>query len=305
MEFKERVKEIKTDGIHILQMNIGKKCNLSCTHCHVMAGPARDEMMSMETFLKAMEVYDKYGMDTIDITGGEPTIHPQIGEMMKEAANRGGKILLRTNLVGLEKRPELIKLFKENNVDLIASMPCYMKENVDAMRGDGTFEKIVEAIRALNSEGYGEGYKLDLVYNPGGAFLPGPQADLEGAYKEMLGAMGLKFSNLFCMTNIPLGHFKTQLEEKGELEEYNALLEDSFNPATVESLMCRYQISVSFDGKVYDCDFHQMTDLGAMSYKTLDDLLVAESAEREVKLADYCYGCTAGAGSSCGGALNG
>lgn len=304
MKFSERVKDTATRKIDILQINVGKKCNLSCTHCHVMANPNRDEMMSIDVFDKCMKIYDKFSMSTIDITGGEPTMHKDIAYFIEESAKRTDNLILRTNLVGLDKREDFIKLLVDKKVNIVASMPCYTQENVDAMRGSGTFNKIVDTIKVLNKFGYGKDLKLDLVYNPLGAFLPPSQSDLEIDYKNELDKLGLEFNNLLTITNIPIGCFKNQIEETGELEEYKTLLEDNFNEATLDNLMCRYQLSISYDGKVYDCDFNQMEEVECSSYKNVGDVLGLEKLDREIVFKDYCYGCTAGAGSSCGGSLD-
>lgn len=304
MKFNEKVKDNATKNIHILQLNIGKKCNLSCTHCHVMAGPKRDEMMSKNIFDKCMKIYDKFSMDTIDITGGEPTMHKDIEYFIKEACQRSKNVILRSNLVGLDNREDFIKILTDNKVNIVASMPCYTEENVDAMRGEGTFNRIVASIKVLNKYGYGKELKLDLVYNPLGAFLPPAQSNLEVDYKNELEKLGLEFSNLLTITNIPIGCFKNQLENTGELEDYRVLLEENFNEATVDNLMCRYQLSISFDGKIYDCDFNQMEELECNSYNNVDQILELDNLNREIVFADFCYGCTAGAGSSCGGSLD-
>lgn len=304
MLFKDRVVDNKTKNIHILQLNIGKKCNLECTHCHVMANAKRNEMMSQKVFLKALEVYKKFNFDTIDITGGEPTIHKDIEFFIKESAKISNKVILRSNLVGLSNRLDFIKLLANNNIELVASMPCYTRENVDSMRGFGTFDEIVKSIKVLNEFGYGDKLKLDLVYNPMGAFLPPSQNQLEKDYKVELEKLGLKFNNLLTITNIPIGCFKNQIDKSCELLEYKQLLEDNFNESTVDNLMCKYQVSVSYDGYIYDCDFNQMEDLKCNNYKSLDDILKLDTLSRDIVFEDYCYGCTAGAGSSCGGALN-
>lgn len=303
MEFRERVKG-NIDQIHILQLNIGKMCNLKCSHCHVESSPKRSEKMSRKVFDKAMKVYDRFSFDTIDITGGEPTLHPKIEYFIEEAAKRSNNVILRTNLVDLHKKKSLMKILVKNDINVVASLPCYTEENVDTMRGHGTFKKAVESIRALNKYGYGKEMNLDLVYNPLGAFLPPCQQSLEEDYKRELSKFNLDFSNLLTITNIPMGYFKEDLINKGQYEEYMTLLEENFNEDTVDNIMCRYQISVGFDGKVYDCDFNQMEDLEIEEYSSVDELLNRGSLDREIIFKNYCYGCTAGSGSSCGGALN-
>ena len=303
MNFKDKV-DNQIKDIHILQLNIGKVCNLKCSHCHVEASPKRSEMMSREIFDKAMKIYDKFSLDTIDITGGEPTLHPEIDYFIEESAKRSKNVILRTNLADLNKKTSLIKQLSEHKINIVASLPCYTKENVDKMRGHGTFEKALKSIKVLNDYGYGKELSLDLVYNPLGAFLPPSQKSLEEDYKRELSNYGIEFTNLLTITNIPMGYFKEELTKEGRYNEYMGLLKENFNEDTVDNIMCRYQISVSFDGKIYDCDFNQMENLEIKEYPTLDKILEKDSLSRNIIFENYCYGCTAGAGSSCGGALN-
>lgn len=303
MNFKDKV-DNQIKDIHILQLNIGKICNLKCSHCHVEASPKRSEMMSREIFDKAMKIYDKFSLDTIDITGGEPTLHPEIDYFIEESAKRSKNVILRTNLADLNKKTSLIKQLSEHKINIVASLPCYTKENVDKMRGHGTFEKALKSIKVLNDYGYGKELSLDLVYNPLGAFLPPSQKSLEEDYKRELSNYGIEFTNLLTITNIPMGYFKEELTKEGRYNEYMGLLKENFNEDTVDNIMCRYQISVSFDGKIYDCDFNQMENLEIKEYPTVDKILEKDSLSRNIIFENYCYGCTAGAGSSCGGALN-
>lgn len=303
MNFKDKV-DNQIKDIHILQLNIGKVCNLKCSHCHVEASPKRSEMMSREIFDKAMKIYDKFSLDTIDITGGEPTLHPEIDYYIEESAKRSENVILRTNLADLNKKTSLIKQLSEHKINIVASLPCYTKENVDKMRGHGTFEKALKSIKVLNDYGYGKELSLDLVYNPLGAFLPPSQKSLEEDYKRELSNYGIEFTNLLTITNIPMGYFKEELTKEGRYNEYMGLLKEHFNEDTVDNIMCRYQISVSFDGKIYDCDFNQMENLEIKEYPTVDKILEKDSLSRNIIFENYCYGCTAGAGSSCGGALN-
>lgn len=303
MNFKDKV-DNQIKDIHILQLNIGKICNLKCSHCHVEASPKRSEMMSREIFDKAMKIYDKFSLDTIDITGGEPTLHPEIDYFIEESAKRSKNVILRTNLADLNKKTSLIKQLSEHNINIVASLPCYTKENVDKMRGHGTFEKALKSIKVLNDYGYGRELSLDLVYNPLGAFLPPSQKSLEEDYKRELSNYGIEFTNLLTITNIPMGYFKEELTKEGRYNEYMGLLKENFNEDTVDNIMCRYQISVSFNGKIYDCDFNQMENLEIKEYPTVDKILEKDSLSRNIIFENYCYGCTAGAGSSCGGALN-
>ena len=307
MKFSDRIKNNETnDKISILQLNIGKRCNLKCTHCHVEASAEREEMMDRTTFDKSMKLYDKFSMESIDITGGEPTIHKDIEYFIEESCKRSKNVILRSNLVGMYNRDSLIKLLKDNRVNIVASMPCYTKENVDSMRGDGAFDEIVKSLRKLNEVGYGtdDSLKLTLVYNPMGDFLPPNQKDLESDYKRELDLIGIKFTDLITITNLPVGCFRNKLMREGTLDSYMKLLEDNFNENTVNKIMCRMQVSVSYDGKIYDCDFNQMENLPCESYSNLDEALEKDSLKREIIFKEYCYACTAGAGSSCGGSLN-
>lgn len=304
MDFKKRVKDDETKNIEILQLNIIKACNLKCTHCHVKSSPDRKEIMSKEIFDKTILAYEKFGLNTIDITGGEPTIHPMIDYFLNESIKRSENVIMRTNSIGIMRKEKLVKILKENNINLVVSLPCYSKENVDSMRGLGSFEKIIKSLKFLNGLGYGKQKKLDLVYNPSGAFLPPSQKELEKDYKRELEKENIVFNNLLTITNIPIGYFGENLKKNNNYEEYMKLLEDNFNENTLEGLMCRNQISVDTNGNIYDCDFNQMEKLKCKSYKNIDELLSKNNLKRNIKFKNYCYGCTAGAGSSCGGALN-
>lgn len=306
MNFIERVEDDKTKDITTLQLNITKRCNLRCTHCHVEASINRNEEMSIETFDKAMKVYDKFSFKSIDITGGEPLLHKDIEYFIKEATKRSSDVILRSNLVGMKKRRELMKLLKENKVNIVASLPCYTKENVDEMRGNETFCEAIESMKVLNELGYGvdEKLRLILVYNPMGGFLPPSSKDLIDDYRRELEKLGVTFTDLITITNIPMGCFKKKLAIEGELENYENLLESNFNPKTLDSIMCRTQVSVGYDGKIYDCDFNQMEDITCNEYSNLDEALKLVNLDRNIIFRNYCYGCTAGFGSSCKGALN-
>lgn len=288
------------------QVNIGKLCNISCNHCHVEAGPNRTEVMDLETMDYCLKVFENNGFKTMDITGGAPEMNPNFRYFLDKAIKIAEKVIVRTNLVILTEDGylDLPKHFADNRVELVASLPCYTEDNTDAMRGKGVFEKSIVALKTLNSLGYGsqDDLVLNLVYNPGGAFLPPCQELLTEDYrKRLLEDHGIVFTNLFTITNNPLGRFKRSLEYNNKLDEYMQLLEDNFNPSTVENMMCRDQISVSWDGYIYDCDFNQMIDMKA----NLDKVHISEVDSifiRNIKTGNHCYACTAGAGSSCGGA---
>lgn len=289
-----------------LQVNVGKLCNIACTHCHVEAGPNRTEIMSKETLDHCLRVFKEFGFKTMDITGGAPEMNPNFRYFLNEAVNIAEKVIVRTNLVILleEGYKDLPRLFADKKVEVVASLPCYTEDNTDKMRGKGVFDKSIEALKILNDYGYGkeDDLVLDLVYNPGGPFLPPCQEGLTEDYrKRLMDDHGIVFTNLFTITNNPIGRFGKGLESEGKLEGYMELLEDNFNPDTVENMMCRDQISVSWDGYIYDCDFNQMIDLKAdvekINIKDLDSVDI-----RKIKTGNHCYACTAGAGSSCGGA---
>ncbi|MDR1017533.1 MAG: arsenosugar biosynthesis radical SAM protein ArsS [Lachnospiraceae bacterium] len=311
-DFNNRVELDKyrytNDHIKVVQVNIGKRCNLSCHHCHVEAGPNRTEVMSKDVMEAVISYVKKFNIDTVDITGGEPSMHPDIEWFISSLRPFANNIIVRTNAVilGYPKFSPLIDVYKKNKVNLVCSLPCYTKENVDAQRGDGTYDLEIPVIKRLNEVGYGKNpdLELDLVYNPGGAFLPGDQKELENDYKRiLLEDHGIVFNNLYTITNIPMGRFKEELEEKDILEEYMDLLSSSFNESAVPNMMCRNQISVAYDGKIYDCDFNQALNMEAEGGLTIFNLINGDMEKRKIAFDNHCYACVAGAGSSCGGAL--
>lgn len=304
--------ELKRNSIEILQVNIGKKCNLTCTHCHVEAGPQRKENMKLETVDKILELLKASPeIHSIDITGGAPELNPHFKHLVRGASALGKKIINRCNLTvlfepAMEDMPEF---FKEYKVNVVASLPCYSRENVEKQRGNGVFQKSIEALKILNNLGYaveGTGLVLDLVYNPAGAFLPPEQSKLEADYKKELKELfNIEFNNLFTITNLPIKRFNDFLKREGKMQEYMQLLLDNFNPQAAVSVMCTSLVSIGWDGKIYDCDFNQMLELpvtnenqSIFELKSFSQLL-----NDELVLKNHCYGCTAGAGSSCGGAL--
>jgi radical SAM/Cys-rich protein len=310
MDFVEKIDNSwkRTTNINTLQVNLGKRCNLSCTHCHVNAGPARKEIMSKDNVDDVIAVLNKFDFRVLDLTGGEPAMHPQFRYLIEHANNHVEKIIVRTNLVilGEEGYEDYIDFYVKNKVQLVASLPCYTKENTDSMRGEGTFTACVAVLEKLNKAGYGadDSLELNLVYNPGGAFLPGSQTDLQNDYKRVLGeSYDLKFNHLFTITNLPIGRFAQELKRENLVEEYFKLLEENFNEEAARNVMCRSQISVGWDGQLYDCDFNQMLDMRANGPATLKKLLSEDSLGRQIVFANHCFGCTAGAGSSCGGAI--
>lgn len=297
----------------ILQVNVGKLCNLTCVHCHVNAGPKRKEIMTRDTIDRVIAWLAKTDIATVDLTGGAPEMIPDFRyfvERVTELSPRR-RVIDRCNLtVLLEPGHEgLGQFLAAHQVELIASMPCYSPDNVNAQRGEGVFDASIKALQLLNSLGYASdsSLPLHLVYNPNGAFLPAPQAELEADYKrELYDHFGIRFNSLYTITNLPIARFASYLKHNNQLSAYMELLNNSFNPQTVDGLMCRNTINVSWTGEVFDCDFNQM--LG-MQWKNNDrglylwEIDPEAVAEREVLTNDHCFGCTAGAGSSCGGAL--
>ncbi len=317
--FRSRIsdEEAHTCGdISTLQMNIGLKCNLACKHCHVESSPMREEEMSRETMEQCLKVVRDHDIAVIDITGGAPEMNPNYEWLIRAAAATGAKVMTRSNLVILRdpRYADLPELWAELGIVVIASLPHYVKKNAEKQRGDNTYDAIIEGIKRLNDLGYGQGegrgsdgktLELDLVYNPGGIFLPGDQAGLERDYKQELDEQfGIKFDHLFAIANNPNGRFGNRLQQTGNLEKYMDKLVLAFNPAAVPTMMCRSQLSVGWDGLLYDCDFNQAAEITCVDGDNIADL--AEHPEklldREIAFGNHCYGCTAGAGSSCGGA---
>jgi radical SAM/Cys-rich protein len=296
----------------VLQVNVGKLCNLTCTHCHVNAGPKRKEIMSRETIDRIIDWLARTEIPTVDLTGGAPEMIPDFRYFIERvrALQPARKIIDRCNLTILLEPgyEDLAEFFAAKKVEIIASMPCYSPENVDGQRGEGVFEGSIAALRLLNRWGYAIAgdLPLHLVYNPVGPFLPGPQAELEADYKrEFATHFGIVFNKLYTITNLPIARFATYLRHHNKLDEYMDLLVNAFNPATIDGLMCRNTISVGWQGEVYDCDFNQQ--LG-MQWENGHKLFLwdvdPEAVEnREILTGDHCFGCTAGTGSSCGGAL--
>jgi radical SAM/Cys-rich protein len=297
-----------------LQVNVGKFCNQACHHCHVDAGPRRIERMSDGTARGVMRLLEASpSVTTLDLTGGAPELHEVFRPLAAEARRQGRRVIDRCNLTVLSVpgQEDLAEFLAQRQVEVVASLPCYTKENVEAQRGRGVFEPSIDAIRRLNALGYGRpdsGLVLNLVYNPVGAYLPGDQAELESDYREELGThFGLVFNRLFTITNMPIKRFAVQLERDGEYEAYKSLLVNHFNEEAARSVMCRSLVSVGWDGRLYDCDFNQMLELPLMRSGlpvTLDSLQSLEELEGlPIATGDHCFGCTAGCGSSCGGAL--
>ncbi|GFK93962.1 hypothetical protein NNJEOMEG_01800 [Fundidesulfovibrio magnetotacticus] len=301
---------IRADGLDVLQVNVGLRCNLSCTHCHLEAGPARVELMDRATLNKALAAALAVRPALVDVTGGSPEMNPGLPDFLRGLRGAGLAVQVRSNLAILEEPgfEDFPALYRELEVGLVASLPCYLEQNVDPMRGAGVYRKVLSAMRRLNALGYAApgGPALDLVFNhPLGPYLPPCQKSLEDAYRKELAPHGVAFSRLIAIANMPLGRYLEELEAMGQAQDYWKLLRDSFNPATLPGLMCRRQVNVGWDGALYDCDFNQALGLrvnhGAPDH--LDAFDREALAGRTVVTGAHCLGCTAGAGSSCQGAL--
>lgn len=315
ISFAERVEKINPESLSFnkletLQVNLGYLCNQSCNHCHVNAGPSNHKMMSKGVMEKIIDVLRNQKGITMDITGGAPELHPEFRSFVEEARSLTPRLMVRTNLTvfseeGMDWLPQW---YADHQVVLIASLPCYTKENVDRQRGRGVFEKSIKALKRFNEVGYGESLKLNLVYNPGADFLPGSQRELEDDYKKELSQnYGIRFNNLYTITNVPLGRFYNYLRDNDRLEQYVRLLAENFNPAAIENVMCRNLISVDWEGILYNCDFNQAAGMPIINESgkilKIDDIEEATQCGMAISVAGHCYSCTAGAGSSCTGVL--
>lgn len=297
--------------VDIFQVNLGKKCNQSCHHCHVDAGPDRVEVMNDRVMNKVLQVLGHTHASVLDITGGAPELHPRFEELVEAGARHKKRILDRCNLTILRvpKYRHLPQFFADHGVEVISSLPCYGEDSVDGQRGDGVYERSIEALHALNDVGYGmpdSRLVLTLVANPVSAYLPPSQEQLETAFRiELRSRHGIEFTNLITLTNMPISRFLVDLEQRGETEQYLHLLAQSFNPLAANDVMCRNTISVGYDGHLYDCDFNQMLALpmDAAVPGTIFDWDEEILARRRIEVGNHCFGCTAGRGSSCGGAL--
>ncbi len=313
-KFKDKLEGIglaplKPTGIDIFQINVGKMCNQTCKHCHVDAGPDRKEIMTRETMRQCLDVLGQYDIRTIDLTGGAPEMNPNFRWFVEEASKLEKHIIDRCNLTIIlanKKYHDLPDFFAEHKVEVVSSLPHYTSLRTDSQRGDGVFDKSIKALQMLNEVGYGKegtGLELNLVYNPTGAILPGPQETLEADYKrELKSRFGIEFNNLYVITNMPISRFLDYLIVSGNYEAYMEKLIEAFNPGAAQGVMCRNTLSIGWDGFIYDCDFNQMLDIKVrdvsqhISNFDFDALL-----NREIVIDQHCYGCTAGLGSSCGG----
>ncbi|TNE76051.1 MAG: radical SAM/Cys-rich domain protein [Gammaproteobacteria bacterium] len=309
---------IRRRGVECLQVNLGYRCNQSCSHCHVNAGPNRTEQMGEDNIELILEVLRQRRPATLDLTGGAPEMHPQFRYLVSRATALGVEVIDRCNLTILMTSgyEDLASFLAEKRVTIVASLPCYTRKNVDQQRGKGVFEQSIEGLRLLNQLGYGRDatLPLNLVYNPGGAFLPPPQEQLKRDYQAHLQEdFGICFNQLYTITNMPISRFGATLLARGEYEAYLQLLKNSFQDANLDALMCRDTVSVDWRGQLYDCDFNQMLELPMAAgdgqliasdrRRHLRDLLTDDLTDQAIAVGDHCYGCTAGQGSSCGGAL--
>lgn len=304
---------IERTVLETLQVNLGYKCNQQCLHCHVNAGPNRKEVMSSETIDSILMAIKKLKIKKLDLTGGAPELNPHFKRLVEQARSMSVHVIDRCNLTILTEpgQEELANFLAQNNVEVIASLPCYTEDNVDSQRGKGVYQKSIQGLKILNELGYGQpdsALQLNLVYNPGGAFLPPSQHSLQHDYKEkLLNEHGIVFNSLFTITNMPIKRFGSTLLSKGTFDEYMQLLKSAHKKENLSTVMCRSLISIDWKGYLYDCDFNQMLDLPIVDknnqrlHVDLIDTKLLE--EMKIYIADHCYGCTAGQGSSCGGAL--
>ena len=302
---------LRADLVQTLQVNVGRLCNQACKHCHVDAGPTRTEIMTRETAEQVIRVIKKFDIPVLDITGGAPELNPSFRHLVSEAYALGARVMVRHNLTVMFEpgQEDLPDFFRHHQVEIISSLPYYLEQQTDAQRGRGVFEKSIEALKCLNAVGYGiagSGLVLNLVYNPVGAFLPPAQSSIESDFKrEMMNRHGIMFNHLYTITNMPINRFLDYLRRSGNEQRYMRKLVEAFNPEAVDGLMCRSLVSVDWTGRLFDCDFNQMLDLAVASElpQTIKDFDPAKFAGRRIATGPHCFGCTAGAGSSCGGAV--
>ncbi len=317
MSFADRLKECKAyplraQSVEILQMNITRRCNLCCRHCHVEGSPDRVEEISKADMEACLRALTNPAIKTLDITGGAPEIHPHLEWLLQKASKMQKRLLVRSNVTILIDNPyrHFFDIYADTGAEVVVSLPNLHRKSTDRMRGAGVFDRIIDALRELNARGYGEpdsGLILDLVHNPVGAFLPGSQQALESDYRVKLRhEYGIEFNRLYCLTNCPVGRYLDFLKRSGNLIEYMNLLKQAFNPITVDNVMCRTTLSVGCDGRLFDCDFNQILDLplAAGAFVHVGDFNFEKLAQREIVVRSHCFSCTAGSGSSCQGTLD-
>lgn len=313
-EFESKIEDdavrMTAEKMDVLQVNVGRLCNLACKHCHVEAGPKRTEVMSRDVMEDCLAAYKMQGFQTIDITGGAPEMNPDFRWFVEEAAKICPHVIVRTNLVIMleEGYEDLPGFYAANKVEVVCSLPHYKAKNANRQRGDGVFERSIEVLKKLNEAGYAREPELvlNMVYNPGGAFFPPAQDAIEREYKERLERdYGIVFNNLFTITNNPIGRFGGFLDKSGNLGGYMRKLYEAFNAKTLPNMMCRSQVSVGWDGRLYDCDFNQALEMEISTGETIADLAKRPYQPRRICFDKHCYACTAGQGSSCGGSTEG
>ncbi len=314
-EFDARIREVLPEGlrsqeINTLQVNVGRHCNLACTHCHLECSPGRTETMPWRIMEMILELTEQNVFKLVDVTGGSPELHPDFRRFVSALRDRGREVQVRTNLTALMEpsAKEIIPFLREREVHLVGSLPCYLEENVNAQRGADVYQKSITVLRLLNQAGYGieDKLPLNLVFNPGGPYLPPDQSVLEDSYRqELMERFDISFNRLLVLTNMPLGRFRRHLEQAKELTEYLSMLKASFNPSTIDGLMCLYQISIDWDGAIYDCDFNLALGMTVnhSAPKKIETYDHAMLSRREIVTDIHCFGCTAGSGSSCAGSL--
>ncbi len=305
---------IRRTKLEILQVNLGYLCNQQCLHCHVNAGPNRTELMDLKTIRQILDFIEKQQIVTLDLTGGAPELNPHFRLLVEAARQLGVRVIDRCNLTVLEepRQEGLADFLAEQQVEVVASMPCYLEENVDGQRGEGVYESSIRGLKRLNQLGYGDKGDqliLDLVYNPQGPTLPPGQEGLEADYKRRLWEdYQIRFNHLFTLANMPISRFGSMLLSKGEFDSYMQLLRDNYSQSNLETVMCRFLLSVDWQGYLFDCDFNQMLDMpldqSDRGKAHISDSMDSDFQERLIRIAEHCYGCTAGQGSSCGGALS-
>jgi len=303
--------KLRASSVDTLQINVGKLCNQACKHCHVDAGPSRTEIMTSATVEQVLTAIRRFKIPTVDITGGAPELNPSFRYLVRQCRSLGCHVIVRHNLTVMFQpgQDDLPQFFREHKIEVVSSLPYFLEQQTDAQRGRGVFEKSIEALHRLNAAGYGienSEFVLNLVYNPVGAFLPPAQQSIEADFKrELMNRFGICSNQLFTITNMPIRRFLDYLRRSGNEERYMRKLIEAFNPGTVDGLMCRNLLSVDWTGRLYDCDFNQMLDLPVAPElpQMIADFNPEKFAARRIMTGSHCFGCTAGAGSSCGGAV--